>query len=225
MSDVQTYRTYLATSNPITEIETRFLDPAEDLVSLAPSSRRSAHLPVSTTSDTDSSADYYFPPSDDILTPVPRRVMRHHHHRPNTASPTTFPPPSPSSPGAATDPAKPPNYSRTGTHERTNSITAVEQGAVGLRPRDPTPVRLLQIVAAAAVAFEIPVLAFRAVHGVAACVAVALVAAVAVGWDHLAGLLGCAGSGRTLVGMTWWWRAACAGAYGVVMAFVLGWVL
>ena len=35
-SDIQTYRTYLSTHTPIAENETRFLDPTEDLVSLAP---------------------------------------------------------------------------------------------------------------------------------------------------------------------------------------------
>uniref|UniRef100_L2FUF0 DUF6594 domain-containing protein n=1 Tax=Colletotrichum fructicola (strain Nara gc5) TaxID=1213859 RepID=L2FUF0_COLFN len=33
--DIDYYRAYLANHNPIVEIETRFLDPADDLVSLA----------------------------------------------------------------------------------------------------------------------------------------------------------------------------------------------
>jgi len=42
LSDVSDYRSYLATHNPITEIETRFLDVVDDLVSMArPSSRDS----------------------------------------------------------------------------------------------------------------------------------------------------------------------------------------
>ncbi|KAK3938961.1 hypothetical protein QBC46DRAFT_389014 [Diplogelasinospora grovesii] len=66
MSDIEDYRTYLATHSPIAEIETRFLDPAEDLVCLA--ANRS---PGSSYSDMPFSP---FPPSDDALTPMPRKM-------------------------------------------------------------------------------------------------------------------------------------------------------
>ncbi|KAK0712933.1 hypothetical protein B0T26DRAFT_349140 [Lasiosphaeria miniovina] len=67
MADVEDYRTYLATQNPIAEIETRFLDPAEDLVCLAPD------RPPASISDSSSSA---MSPaiSDDALTPMPRKM-------------------------------------------------------------------------------------------------------------------------------------------------------
>ncbi|KAI3558570.1 hypothetical protein CABS01_07473 [Colletotrichum abscissum] len=60
--DVDFYRAYLANHNPIVEIETRFLDPADDLVSLArpPSSSSSA-----------SSSSFS---SDDLRTPQPRNA-------------------------------------------------------------------------------------------------------------------------------------------------------
>lgn len=54
LADVETYRTYLATDNPIAEIETRFLDPTDDLVSLAPDSRPQ-HRPRSDSSSSSSS--------------------------------------------------------------------------------------------------------------------------------------------------------------------------
>ncbi|KAL0936903.1 uncharacterized protein CTRU02_209119 [Colletotrichum truncatum] len=57
--DIEYYRAYLANHNPIVEIETRFLDPTDDLVSLArPSSSYSR--------DTDFS-------SDELRTPMPRK--------------------------------------------------------------------------------------------------------------------------------------------------------
>ncbi|TPX11576.1 uncharacterized protein E0L32_007787 [Thyridium curvatum] len=66
-SDVETYRTYLATQQPIAEIETRFLEPVDDLVSLAPSSTYSP-----STSSQSSASDYLNNLSDDALTPMPR---------------------------------------------------------------------------------------------------------------------------------------------------------
>ncbi|KAH8881374.1 hypothetical protein GQ53DRAFT_754398 [Thozetella sp. PMI_491] len=64
MADIEEYRTYLATENPIAEIETRFLEPADDLVCLAPAARApSPELQRS-----------YSPFSDDALTPMPRKM-------------------------------------------------------------------------------------------------------------------------------------------------------
>jgi hypothetical protein len=94
------------------------------------------------------------------------------------------------------------------------TATKQEQAAVW---GNPTPVRLLQILAAAAVAVEIPVLASRVVHGAAACVAVVLVAGLAAAVGHVTSL------GKGTLGTKSW--VICAGMYGVVMAFVLGWVV
>ncbi|KAK0611994.1 hypothetical protein B0T14DRAFT_339562 [Immersiella caudata] len=68
LSDIETYRTYLATRNPIAEIETRFLDPTDDLVCLssAKTSRRSSS---SSSSSTSSPAL-----SEDMLTPMPLKT-------------------------------------------------------------------------------------------------------------------------------------------------------
>ncbi|KAK3690174.1 hypothetical protein B0T22DRAFT_375130 [Podospora appendiculata] len=68
MSDIEDYRTYLATQNPIAEIETRFLDPADDLVCLAPTR--------SPTSSGASSPSYHLSDADadDALTPMPYKT-------------------------------------------------------------------------------------------------------------------------------------------------------
>lgn len=67
---MQTYRTYLATHNPIAEIETRFLDSAADLVSLAP---RRPRRPSSSASDSDSNG-LHSAFSDGAPTPTPRKA-------------------------------------------------------------------------------------------------------------------------------------------------------
>ncbi|KAK1961751.1 hypothetical protein LY78DRAFT_706281 [Colletotrichum sublineola] len=61
LQDVDFYRAYLASHNPIVEIETRFLEPADDLVSLA--------RPSSSSSPCEPSFS-----GDDLKTPQPRRA-------------------------------------------------------------------------------------------------------------------------------------------------------
>ncbi|KAK1833404.1 hypothetical protein QBC39DRAFT_370001 [Podospora conica] len=63
LADIETYRTYLATRNPIAEIETRFLDPAQDLVCLARARRRSDSISSAATAD-----------EMDMLTPMPLKT-------------------------------------------------------------------------------------------------------------------------------------------------------
>ncbi|KAF9871245.1 hypothetical protein CkaCkLH20_11166 [Colletotrichum karsti] len=63
--DIDYYRAYLANHQPIVEIETRFLDPADDLVSLARPSSSSSR-------DTDFS-------SDELRTPMPRKPVSLFH--------------------------------------------------------------------------------------------------------------------------------------------------
>ncbi|KAK0725498.1 hypothetical protein B0H67DRAFT_133339 [Lasiosphaeris hirsuta] len=69
LGDIEAYRTYLATQNPIAEIETRFLDPTEDLVCLAPN--RSPTSSFSSSSPRSASPSAM---SDDLLTPMPRKM-------------------------------------------------------------------------------------------------------------------------------------------------------
>ncbi len=64
IDDVEEYRTYLTTEHPIAEIETRFLDPTDDLVCLASASRASSL-------DRSSAYSAY---SDDALTPMPGKM-------------------------------------------------------------------------------------------------------------------------------------------------------
>lgn len=85
IDDIEHYRTYLATRNPIVEIETRFLDPGADLVCLAkpdtsPPPAGSSRFPstTTTTTTTTSSSSSSFPSAsetsdDSLLTPVPHR--------------------------------------------------------------------------------------------------------------------------------------------------------
>jgi len=62
LSEIETYRTYLETRNPIAEIETRFLDPADDLVCRVPKTFPSLFLPCSLRGYTHSHAaeDYFW---------------------------------------------------------------------------------------------------------------------------------------------------------------------
>jgi hypothetical protein len=93
MSDIEDYRTYLATHNPIAEIETRFLDPAEDLICLEPSR---GHLPEYSPSHSSASSGW-----GGLLTPMPHKtvfstpnhpdVSRGTHSRSTSAS--SLPPP------------------------------------------------------------------------------------------------------------------------------------
>ncbi|KAK3346871.1 hypothetical protein B0T25DRAFT_613534 [Lasiosphaeria hispida] len=69
LADIEAYRTYLATQNPIAEIETRFLDPTEDLVCLAPN-----RSPTSSLSSSSPRSDSPSALSDDLLTPMPRKM-------------------------------------------------------------------------------------------------------------------------------------------------------
>lgn len=70
LADVETYRTYLATRNPIAEIETRFLDPAQDLVCLARARRSDSVSSVVTTDEMD------------MLTPMPLKTTFGFDHSP-----------------------------------------------------------------------------------------------------------------------------------------------
>jgi len=102
MSDIEDYRTYLATHAPIAEVETRFLDPAHDLICLAPD-----RAPSSTYSRSPSPLSET---SDGLLTPVPHRLTfsaGNRHSRSSSCSSNPAPmyakardilPPSPPSP-------------------------------------------------------------------------------------------------------------------------------
>jgi hypothetical protein len=98
MSDIEDYRTYLATHNPIAEIETRFLDPTRDLICLDPTR---GHLPEYSPSHSSASSGW-----GELLTPMPHKttfstsnyptVSRGVHSRSTSAS--SLPPPFPPKP-------------------------------------------------------------------------------------------------------------------------------
>ncbi|KAK4149193.1 hypothetical protein C8A00DRAFT_19089 [Chaetomidium leptoderma] len=81
MGDIEDYRTYLATHNPIAEIETRFLDPADDLAYLAPDSAAPSSRYYSTSRSSHSGG------SDELLTPMPNKMaFGNRHSRSSSAS-------------------------------------------------------------------------------------------------------------------------------------------
>lgn len=72
LSDISDYRSYLDTQQPITEIETRFLDASEDLVTLAPPRNKRARLAdgssgLSSPSASSSGSDACLPSSPSYL--------------------------------------------------------------------------------------------------------------------------------------------------------------
>ncbi len=79
IDDVEEYRTYLTTEHPIVEIETRFLDPTDDLVCLASTSRASSL-------DRSSAYSTY---SDDVLTPMPGKMTFGSSSPGNVSRPST----------------------------------------------------------------------------------------------------------------------------------------
>ncbi len=86
-ADTEDYRTYLATHNPIAEIETRFLDSTADLVCLAPSNPSESSCSESRSSVSET--------SDGLLTPVPHRLTFPSHHTRSSSTSSSHPPSSP----------------------------------------------------------------------------------------------------------------------------------
>ncbi len=87
LADTEDYRTYLATHNPIAEVETRFLDSTADLVCLGPSNRSESGCSGSRSSVSET--------SDGLLTPVPHRLTFLSHHTRSSSSSSSRPPSSP----------------------------------------------------------------------------------------------------------------------------------
>ncbi|KAK4032330.1 hypothetical protein C8A01DRAFT_20585 [Parachaetomium inaequale] len=103
IGDIEDYRTYLATHNPIAEIETRFLDPANDLVCLVPHKPPFSNYAESRSFRSNDS-------SDGLLTPVPHKMTfgyppgsdmeaNLNHSRPSSSS--SMAPVMPSSPSSS----------------------------------------------------------------------------------------------------------------------------
>ena len=114
--DTEDYRTYLATHNPIAEMETRFLDSTADLICMAPS-----HPPGSSYSRSRSSLSEAS--EDGLLTPVPRKLTFPSHHTRSSSSSSSQLPFSPKPPRrlstAHPPPAKQPDPNLPSTHPTT----------------------------------------------------------------------------------------------------------
>lgn len=241
-SDVEDYRTYLATHNPIAEIETRFLDPAEDLVCLEQNLTRSSDYSPSHSSATGS--------SDGLLTPVPHKVTFSPPTRPSSygrthsrsTSSSSLPPPgsqrphgrelfpSPSQdfevPPKNTEEAQVDDNTTTTTPTQTRPTTPEEPHDNRINTQ-PLPLRVKQAAILASLALILPVLIFPVVTDFAGRMAIVLVAALVV--SALRRNLAGAGLGEL------WRDATCrrggyggghewvvAGVYGAVMAVVAG---
>ncbi|OIW26854.1 hypothetical protein CONLIGDRAFT_683803 [Coniochaeta ligniaria NRRL 30616] len=172
LADVETYRTYLATDNPIAEIETRFLDPTDDLVSLAPGT--GAHRPRSNSSSSSSSygnrKGAYSPAALSDEAPTPRQgSLASFLPKTTTRFPFVGAPggaflPTPSlSPASSVAACSRPS-TRAGADDVEQPVAAATTASA---------VKLVCILSAASIL--LPVLLFRAVGGFAARLAVVLV--------------------------------------------------
>ncbi|KAK5654313.1 hypothetical protein OQA88_7491 [Cercophora sp. LCS_1] len=154
LADVETYRTYLATKNPIAEIETRFLDPTDDLVCLAPHSRSPSQSSTSSISPTT---------SEDMLTPMPLK--------------TTFGfSPSPSTTAATSRKPSFDDYPRPRTGDSASVISSTSSDEQSTRGAGPAG----QAAALCALAIIGPILAFPVVTDFVGRMAVVLVVSLAV---------------------------------------------
>lgn len=180
LADVEAYRTYLATDNPIAEMETRFLDPTDDLVCLA--GNGGEHRPRS---DSNCSSSSYEPRrgrcpppalSDEAATPRQGSLA-------GLFSKTTrFP--FVGSPGGAClpTPSLSPTSSVAGRSRPSTGAAADEVKLTEAPAKDTTALGLMYVLLAASVI--LPGLLLRAVGGIAARLAVVLVLTA------IAGLLG-----------------------------------
>ncbi len=193
LADIDTYRTYLATQQPITEIETRFLDGVEDLITLAPAAGGRSPSP------SDSAVEYLRSLDDEAaaLTPIPRAATA-----PQFA--TSF--------GSAASSTASPRSSRPPTAQQQFPDEPAAPLVSGELPH---------LAIATAVAVLVPILTFAVIPGFIGRMTVVLLVAMAVfGTQVQAGTLALASDGlgkaasRDLL--------LCAAVYGGVMAVTAG---
>jgi hypothetical protein len=217
LADVETYRTYLATDNPIAEIETRFLDPSDDLVSLARDScgQRFRSNSSSSSSSYGTRKGAYSPAAVSDEAPTPRQGSLASFLPKTTRFPFigaaggTFLPTPSLSPASSVAGSERPSTSA--------SVNEVDQPEAPEKTR--SVLRLTCILSAAAIL--LPVLLFRMIGGFAARLAVVLVLTSIAGvfslvftpsgrLEHPQGLL-------KLEGKDW---LAYSGAYGAIIAVI-----
>lgn len=197
------YRDYLATYRPISDVETRFLDSTEDLVTLeAPS----ASSPSSTTSirpdDSDArrapAGDYlqslHLPTNDDeqpIVTPIPGTMhgnswlVRHNRLSGSRGSSATsssprFARPYPGGLEPLASPRLPPSPLR--QQHRPASLTVPEEKKISEQSMAPLPSGnvMVHLALALAMAVAMPVLAFSIIPGFVARMIVVLLVGLSV---------------------------------------------
>ncbi|KAK1757101.1 hypothetical protein QBC47DRAFT_297930 [Echria macrotheca] len=185
LSDIETYRTYLATQNPIAEIETRFLDPADDLVCLAQVSRGGR----ASTSSCSSSGS-----TEDMLTPMPLKMTfgfseREPSPTAGSGSGSGSGSSRKSSFGFGTSPSPTTRYQSAGERKGEEDVSGKEEvvedrlqegGKVGRGRKGPGPGPAGQLAGLAALAIVAPILAFPLVADFVGRMAVVLVVGLAV---------------------------------------------
>lgn len=200
--DVDNYRTYLAVKNPIAEIEARFLDIAEDLVSLAPL------RPPSPRSSLSQSQHQLFDRrqvmSDDAPTPMP--------------SHGSYVPRSP----------KPWSYSQEGPRDNQASQPSVEKKAIST-PAMTTGGKtngFKILVAATAASVLVPILTFPLLPGFMARVVVVLFVALTLlrlySGDGKSGIALPSQARDVIGGLSTRDIVLTVGAYGAVMTVIAG---
>ena len=162
------YRAYLSGQQPIAEIETRFLDMTDDLVS--PSYGRPR--PPSRASSAGSAGYGPRSPSDEALTPMPPSEAFLPHHLP--------PPPSPGALSRASSVMTAHRVARCGGDEDAARPATARTGT-----------ELAHLAIATAVAVLVPILTFAVIPGFVGRMAVVLLVALAVfGTQAQAGTVG-----------------------------------
>ncbi|KAJ9145521.1 hypothetical protein NKR23_g5365 [Pleurostoma richardsiae] len=218
LADVNEYRAYLVHESPIAEIETRFLEPIEDLVTLAPtptspsdSSRSSSSTGSASASEPEdllTRPEYYQALSDDSPTPLPD----------GRASSSYLPSPTPSRPRTA-------NAAHNDGSRSSHRPPTRRGGKDGTAapPEQPHPLRILHVAVAMALAVLVPILTFAVIPGFVGRMTVVLLVGVSlVGSLVQSGSLALGSTGKSGYGTAATTRdvVLCAGVYGGVMAAV-----
>ena len=198
LSEVHEYRTYLATHQPITEIETRFLDPVDDLVTLSNRSMSAASSSAPASEAGGMGRDYFQNLSDEALTPMPGRQQDSYLPSPTMSSSVISS-----------------SFSRPRTATTTQATSRDTTQELVKPPHGPSA--LLHLAVAMAVAVLVPILTFAVIPGfVGRMTVVLLVGLSLVGSLMQSGSLdlGADGSNSSLDILL------CAGVYGGAMAVV-----
>ncbi|EPE05188.1 hypothetical protein F503_03793 [Ophiostoma piceae UAMH 11346] len=171
LSDVNNYRAYLDTQQPIAEIETRFLDASDDLVMLAPTHRRT-RTTMEEEEESEASMSPYMQTLREPMEPMESLFLR-------CASPASSVSDASSAPSAPLSSSRP-----TATiFERQDAAVPHAKALKGGPKARAQPVQsdnLLHLVVALAVAVVVPVLTFSTIPTFSGRIAVVLLVAFTV---------------------------------------------